>query len=412
MCFSGGKPNADKWKDISLHEWQRALPWLDHGGLALYFLSSMQETRCLNLLPHDVLQQLRQREAANRQRTTDALVELAELTSRLDSAGVRHAILKGFALVPDYCPDPARRTQYDHDILIEDASLPSADLVFRELGYVQKPVKEKQCVVYRPPQTEVRFAGSAQARYSPKLGRALEVHVMLWESAEEKIHIDLPDDFLDRSIPRSWNGLKFPALCDEDCLLFQVLHAFRHILRNWCRLSLFLELSHFLKSRATEDSFWSRYAARIGNIHCARDASYVVLGLAARLFGAPLRPDVERAMKTALSPPLTLWMDLYGVKAAMNQFSRDKSSLFLHREFVPDRQDWRLIRRRRLFPSNPPHRPPAIVFQRGFSQVARRWMETRHALRRLHFHGAALLRYATAYPRWMFLRRLRAAESR
>jgi hypothetical protein len=398
------------WSRFDERKWERALNWLDQGGMALYFRDHLKRTNRINALPAHILAKLDRRSADNHLRAADTARELKMLSKLFATAGVRYAALKGIALLPDYCPDPALRTQYDHDILVSPTSLEGAETILKRAGYRRKNTEEKQYVVYCPPEPEIRFSEHSEARYSPKLGRSIELHLMLWETAEEKIEIDLPDDFLKRSTLRQWQGFEYVALCDEDCLLFQILHAFRHILRNWCRLSQFLEIAYFLKQRSADGAFWHRFAERIDNLRWVPEASLVVLGLARNLFGASIPLQIQDCLTTRLSPALNLWIERYGRRAALSNFNGDKCSLFLHREFVDDSAAWTTIRRRRLFPVRRPHRPPAIVFQRGFSYPGKLWMESVHALRRLKFHAVAGIRYVCEYPRWM-LRRARLAAS-
>jgi Uncharacterised nucleotidyltransferase len=398
------------WQSFDEREWDRSLAWLDQGGLALYFRHHLKRTNGMDVMPDYVRAKLDRRSADNQLRVADTVRELKTLSEAFATAGIRYAFLKGIALTPDYCPDPAVRTQYDHDVLVDPAFLEGAEGVLRKAGYRRKHTAEKQYVVYCPPEPEVRFSENSEARYSPMLGRCIELHLMLWESAEEKIDINLPQDFLQRSTLRRWQDVEYVALCDEDCLLFQILHAFRHILRNWCRLSTFLEIAYFLEQRASDRVFWNGFADRIENLRWVPEASLVVFSLARDLFGASIPQQIQGRLTTRLSPALNLWIQTFGRRSARSNFNGDKCSLFLHREFVEDPVEWTNIRRRRLFPVRRPHRPPAIVFQRGFSYTGRLWMENIHALRRLWFHAAAGLRYAYEYPVWTF-RRARLAGS-
>jgi hypothetical protein len=145
-------------------------------------------------------------------------------------------------------------------------------------------------------------------------------------------------------------------------------------------------------------------------VRWAPEASLVVLTLADQIFGGGMPPHLQDRLKSV--PALGLWVEKYGRDAALSNFHRDKCSLFLHKEFIERPEDWSAIRRRRLFPLQRPHRPPAVVFQRGFSRAGRLWMENVHALKRLGFHGRAGLRYALEYPRWVLWRRLTLAHSR
>ena len=408
------RPELDSpvsWRSFQDKEWEQAFAWLDLSGLALYFLQRMKDSGALHDLPEKVSAELERRSTDNRLRTERILQEFKAIIGGFEQHSVKYAVLKGVSLLPDYCPEMALRTQYDHDVLVAPESLDSARSALEDGGFCPKGAGGGEApLVYRMPEPEMRFSQNSEALYSPLLGRSIELHQMLWERAEERIDVDLSDDFLDRSRLRQWGGIHFIALCDEDCLLFQVLHAFRHILRNWCRLSIFLEIAWFLNRRSSDSTFWRSYLERIESVRWAREATLIVFNLAKQLFGSAIPAQMRESLNTPIAPALHLWIERYGRHAAVSNFQGDKCSLFLHREFVEDPVAWATIRRRRLFPLQRPHRPPAIVFQRGFSALGRVWMEKVHAMRRLRFHGLAGLRYVFEYPRWVVLRRSRLAE--
>ena len=412
LHLSKGETRPASWLSCSPRKWEAALAWLDLSGLAIYFLQRMQSTHRLHLLPDDVAQALERRAAANRIRSEAILGEFRTFIDAFEQTGVKYSVLKGISLLPDYCPEMAFRTQYDHDILVAPESFDGAGRALVGTGFHPRiEVSAEAPLVYRKVDPEIRFSQRSEALYSPRLERSIDLHRRLWEVDEERIHIRLSDDFLDRSHRRLWEGIPFTALCDEDCLLFQILHAFKHILRNWCRLSIFLEISWFLNRRAADSAFWHRFAGRIQNVRWAPEATLLVFMLAERLFGGTIPAPLRDPLRSPLAPALQLWIERYGRHSALSNFHGDKSSLFLHREFVDSPSEWSMVQRRRLFPLHRPHRPPALVFQRGFSALGRIWMEKAHALRRLRFHGFAGLRYVVEYPRWIVLRRLRLADS-
>jgi hypothetical protein len=398
------------WNSFGKREWEHALAWLDLSGLAVYFLDAVSRSNGRDALPSEVRTGLEERAGDNRRRTAGIVQELRLLSDSFTEAGVNYALLKGISLAPDYCPDPALRTQYDHDVLVDASSLKSAEGVLQSLGYRRKNANNTTVLLYRRPDPELRFSKTSEALYSSRFGRSVELHLTLWEEGEEQIRLDLPGDFMDRRQARRWDGVDYMALSDEDCLVFQVLHAFRHILRNWCRLSIFLEIASFLNRRSSDAAFWHRAAQRIQSIRWAPEASLVIFNIADQLFGAQIPGELRTALRTPLSPALNLWIEQYGQRSALSNFRRDKSSLFLHREFVDSPSAWSSIVRRRLFPIQRPHRPPAVVFQRGFSRAGKRWMEWVHALRRARFHALSGLQYFLKYPRWILLRRLRLSE--
>jgi len=395
------------WQSFDERDWERTLNWLDLSGLALYLRQRLEMTNCLSVLPHRVRERLDRCEADNRLRVATMTEELKILNDMFSRAGVEHLVLKGITLFPDYCPDPAIRTQYDHDFLIRLESVQRTEELLQAAGYRRKNSENEHPIVYYRPEPEVRFWADFVGFYSPRLGRSIELHFRLWESAAERIEINLPEDFFERASRRRWQDFEYMSLSVEDILIFQVLHAFRHVLRNWCRLSVFLEIAYFLNQRFSDSWFWKRFADRIDNLRWVPEATVVVFSLAELLFGAAIPPEIKARLTSASFPALALWTERYGRCSALANFRNDKYSLFLHREFVEDQAAWAGIRRQRLFPMHRPHRPPAAVFQRGFSRVEKLWVQGAHALRRLKFHAISALRYACEYPQWALLRRAR-----
>jgi hypothetical protein len=399
------RPEFDIWRFFDEKEWERTLAWLDLSGLTLYFRHRLNATSGSGKLPAHVQDRMDQCQADNRLRTLAIAEELKALTELFAGAGIECVVLKGMTMLPDYCPDLALRTQYDHDLLLRPSSLASAETVLREAGYRRRNTQAAHAIEYHRPEAPIRFAEHWTALYSPRLARCIELHVSLWESADEKIDITLPEDLFQRAGYRRRFDFGYTALSEEDALVFQILHAFRHILENWCRLAVFFEIAYFLDQRCSDRPFWDRFGKRIENLRWLPDATALVFGLAEQLFGASPPPAINLQMESHLSPTLTLWTERYGKQAALANFRNGKYTLFLHREFVDDRAAWANIVRRRLFPLRRPHRPPAVAFQRGFSHLGRLSMEGLHALRRLKFHALSDLRYLWEYPRWMFLRK-------
>jgi Uncharacterised nucleotidyltransferase len=411
LNLTKGEPGPLPWDSFTQREWDFALAWLDLSGLAIYFHERTRSADGLHALPGRVREELEKRRAGNRLRNEAILDEFRTFIGAFEQAGVKYAVLKGISLLPDYCPEMEFRTQYDHDVLVAPESLSAARRVLESAGFHAKIEEGESPLIYRRAEPEIRFSQKSDALYSPRLGRSIDLHQTFWEEGEERIHVSLSNDFLERGQLRCWEGISFRALRDEDSLLFQILHAFKHILRNWCRVSVFLEIAWFVNRRSADFAFWQSFARRIENVRWAREATFIVFTLSEQLFGAVIPAPLRVSLSSPLAPALHLWIERYGQHSAVSNFHDDKCSLFLHREFIDDPSDWAMIRRRRLFPWHRPHRPPAVVFQRGFSALGKMWMEKTHALRRLRFHGLAGLRYALEYPRWIVLRRMRLAES-
>ena len=397
----------DIWRSFDEQAWNKTLDWLDLSGLALYLRQRLETTNGLGMVPSRVRQRLDRCESENRMRAAAMAEELKVLSEIFTGAGIEHIVLKGIALVPDYCPHPAIRTQYDYDFLVRPDATKGTETALRAAGYKRKNSESEHPIVYYRPEPNIRFAADFMGLYSQGLGRSIELHLSLWESSEDRIEIALTKDLFARAVRRRWQDFEYLSLNDEDALVFQVLHAFRHVLRNWCRLSVFLEIAYFLNRRSSDSLFWSRFTARIDNLCWVPEATMVVFGLAELLFGACIPEKIKAQFSSVSFAALALWIERYGRPSALANFRNNKYSLFLHREFVEDPAAWAGIRRQRLFPTRRPHRPPMVVFQRGFS----RWEELRivalHALSRLKFHAISAFGYAWEYPKWLRCRRTR-----
>ncbi len=394
---------ADPFKEFTLREWKGALLWLDRSGLSLYFWNKLRQLGLQDSMPPAVGAALEARFSQNRSRIRLILSEWRYLQALFDSSGVRSVVLKGLAKIPDYCPDPALRVQFDHDWLIDRGSLERVTEVLRLADYQRKNKPQLDRAVYSKKDPPLSHAWNPSDSYDAKLPRSVEFHLDLWDSHNERIPIALPGDLFSRRVPKKWGKDQFFSLNNEDALIFEALHTFRHIIHNWCRLSLLYELAHFLDRHSSNRSFWQSFCTRIeGNLELRR-LSGAVFTLASMMFKVPNAFGEVPAEFFAQTPELQLWVERYGRSSALSNFSEDKFSMFLAREFVEEADGWRHLRRRRLFPLQAPNRLPATTKQDTFAGLTEKYWSGIRFLRRLGFHVRGTLLYAWEYPRWRFL---------
>lgn len=386
---------------FSEHDWDHTYSWLDDGGLALHLLDRLKRAGSEDLLPAAVRAKLRRRLASNRQRLCEMRQEFARLNSYLDEVRIDYAVLKGFSLVPDYCPDAVLRSQYDYDYLVHPRSLAKAQRVLRAEGF--SSIRQS---LYEPAGV-TRFVSqpsglpfSHQDHYSREIPRAVELHLSLWEPNREMIAIEAPLGALDRKRLITWEGLRFPVLADEDVLVFQSLHAFHHLLDYWCRLSCFLEIAYCVARRRSDPSFWNRFLSRLSGCTVLPDAVSLVFSMARMLFEAPVPPGVPQGTSAQRSRNLDLWIQRHGKDWALASYPGSKLSLFVHREFVDDSRSWRTVKWGRLLPF---HRPARVSSARDAtvrSACQAAWSQCHFALARVAFHTRAALGYAWHAHAW------------
>lgn len=381
-------------------DWERTLPWLDDSGLALYLLERVDQRGAHDALPGPIRTRLERNLASNRQRLAAMQREFAFLNGRFEDAGVVFAALKGFTLIPDFCPDASLRLQYDYDYLVSPECESMARRVLGMAGYSHKTHSTGH-----EAEGESQFASapvSLPAKdedfYAAALPRRVELHLGLWEPRGEGVFPGVPGDILDRRRLVEWQSMRFPVLADDDALLSQVLHAFMHMLSYWCRLSCFLEITYFLAQRYSDTSFWDRFRCRVKDCRFLPEISGLVFSMATILFGAPVPDEVTQWSARSLVSPL--WVREYGEPWAMASFPGSKLTLFMHAEFVEDPRVWKNVRRSRLLPLHRPAQVSEVKSDQAAQHMKAKWDQWRFVLGRIKFHLGALLRYPWHLFHW------------
>ena len=389
-------------RTFSRRDWQQTLPWLDDSGLALYLLDRVNRSGSSQTLPDEIESRLRGNLDSNRRRLAEMKEEFASLNRCFEAAGVEFVVLKGFALTPDYCPDAGLRSQYDYDYLVAEGSLAKAQQVLEAVGYskkIQSPGFEKAGASLFAAES-LHLPASDEDFYSGDISRTVELHLSLWEPNRDRIRLETPVDAVDRTTLATWEGLRFPVLADEDALVLQALHAFQHTLDYWCRPSCFLEIAYFIARRCSDSAFWERCRSRLDGRRHLFEIVGLVFAMSASLFQAPVPAEVSVWTTRNLPAALSRWVELYGRNWALARFPGSKLSLFVHCEFVEDRDVRREIRRSRLFPF---HRPAKVV-EPGNPTLSSRalatWDQWKFVWSRLRFHLGGFLGYAWELPRW------------
>lgn len=393
-------------------DWEDTLEWLDHSGIALLFWNRLKELGKERAVPAAIGERLERNLADHRIRVARMVEEFDSINRCLEKANVKYAVLKGFALIPEYCPDIFLRTTYDYDYLVDPESLDCAECALRAAGFLRKEGAEDHPIVYfQNPHGPPSPLGRSDL-YSAALPRTFEMHYRFWDATPVKIPLALRVDPLlgvrlrGPSSLGSLPGLSierpvhFYVLAEEDELIFQVLHVFRHILRNWCRLCSLLDIAHFLKHRAPDIAFWDRFLDRLKYSRPLSEIAGVVFLLTAAVFGAAIPAPVSAQTILNMRRSLVLWVERYGQDSALGNFSDNKFGLFLHHEFIQDDATWRAIQRSCLFPIHRPNRTAHTsdpTLSSGWAARLRQWS---YVGRRLKHHLVTTLQYRLESPRW------------
>lgn len=374
---------------FSARQWKRALPWLDSSGLALYLLNRIEDLNAGDVLPPPVLARLRQNQDDNRERTAALMEQMRVIHQRFFAYGIEFAVLKGYSLVPDYCPLAAVRHQCDLDYLVASDHLDRASHILHGMGYSR---------VRRSPGTFTfsRSTGVLPSRdeiYQPALNYSVELHTSLWENDEVAVLESLPRVLEQRQFHQA-SSVVSPVLAPEDRFIHQCMHVLSHMLQFWIRLAWLYEIASFLRRPSTDAAFWRLVEKRIGGREYVAKAVRLVSLLAARMF------SIETPLLRADDyPSLELWINDYGSRWALHDLPGSKLSLFLFREFMNEEQ-WRRLERRRLLPVHRPHAATQLNAAEPRRSLRAHVAEYFYALQRLRFHAREAVVYLWEKPRW------------
>jgi hypothetical protein len=410
LSFYGETCEANVLRKFSLHDWYRTFNWLDRAGLTLYFLQRLKSEGAAELLPPPVLARFEQNLADNRRRVDYLAAEFGSLNRRFGRAGVNYAAIKGFSLVPTYCPDAFLRAPSDLDYLVDKRSLPLAQRVLEEAGYRLHRFSDIEFKFGRP---SPKIPTVSDDPYSRETQPLVELHLTFWNRKANRVPLNEPEFRLDQTIDHDWQGLCFPVLNDEDAFVLQILHVFQHTVECWIKLGWLLEIGFFLRARLSDTQFWDRVDARMREVPYLAEFAALVMGLTERMFAAPM-PPIAAKWTQCLRPPARLWLENYGRRWAFEEhpydslslFSAAKLALFLHREFIPDPNLRKEITQQRLFPWKRPEQIAVPTVNTAASFLTQRRLQWQFVLRRLIFHLGSSSQYLLEMPRWRELNRL------
>jgi hypothetical protein len=407
------RAQAERLLTFGIREWQRTLGWLDEAGLTLLLWRRLEELGIASLLAAELRVAIERNLRDHQYRIAEMAREFDEINRAFDNAGVKYVALKGFALIPEYCPCASLRTSYDYDYLVHPGELERACRALQAAHYCAQPTTVSEPLEYVHKARPLRSPLSRDDLYSEAFPRSIELHCQFWNPDELRIKLDFQGDVLARRQSRHLTAeqlgieesqpcsvLRFWALCEEDELLFQLLHAFRHILQDWCRLASLLDIARFVARRSSDTAFWERFLGRVRPCPPLREITGVVLSLSAQLFRASLPEVVAAEIIRGMRNATALWVGRYGFESALGNFSRNKFSLLLYREFVGDVSVWETIERRRLFPLHRPNRAARAFTPTLRDRVAADWKQSLYVVRRLRHHVLGAARYRLERLRW------------
>jgi hypothetical protein len=376
---------------------KRLLLWLDQSGLALYFHHRLQREKALDLLSRDLRQALQQRTQQNRLRVHAMLSEFSSLNRSFRNHGVRYAAMKGFTLVPEYCPDPSLRHQTDFDFLIAPECAKDAAAALVSCGYELQESDVSGGMTFGTPLLHI--PSRYDNIYDVPRHRQVDLHIALWHETH-CVSIGAPIDCLDRLQPKNMLGVSFPALARDDMFLLQVFHAFQHLLASWIRLSWLFEIDHFLGTHEQDAALWHSVVDRASGDVKLRRALGLILRLTNQIFPRHLPTILQEWCLAPFPRRAEAWVRQFGVIWAISDLPGNKLTLFVHRDFVNDPNSWRKYLKRRIFPIHLQSSLSSGLHLSLKARVKARVGRCAYALGRVIFHVREMASLAMGTIRW------------
>ena len=410
LSFSGStSDHLNELRGFHRREWERTRTWLHDAGLALYLLQKLKDTNAIDVLPRSVWLRLEENLTANRRRLAYMSQQFNSLNQKFSAAGVKYVAVKGFTLVPQFCPDASLRHQSDFDYLIDSQSLAGAQRVLVNAGYLLYKHSANEFAFLMPAAGMPLVADEQYEEHAP---HAVELRLAFWDFDSHGVFLAEPEFSVENTKTHRWQGLVFRALPEEDAFLLQVIHAFNHLLSGWVRMSWLYEIGYFLNERSTDTLLWEQIERRMGGDARLREMAVVVIELSARFFGA-LCPSKFGIWAGGLRPTVQVWIQNYARTWAfaknrvdqLNLFSASKVVLFLHQQYLPDASARRRRVRMRILPWEHLFRRTRSLATKSSTNFGGRRRQLERVLIRLLFHMTAGLRYLWEVPRWRRLNR-------
>jgi hypothetical protein len=377
----------------------RLLRWLDQSGLALYLLNQLQEHDAWAQVPARFRQALEARLTANQARTQAMLREFARLVESFDRDGVRFVALKGFTLTPAFCPAPHLRHQTDFDFLVAPDSFENAKRVMQSCGYDQQENGRLDEVTFATPLRHI--PSPDDDIYAIPEHREVDLVTTLAQAAHG-VSIGAPIGGLDSAEIRTLHGISFPALPAAEMFCLQVMHAFKHLLGSWVRASWLLEIGYFIDRHYRQDHLWRGVADRMGRDAKRRNAFGLVISLTNGLWSRPIPQALADWCLQSLPPSIELWVAHFGMKTAVADLDGAKLTLFVHREFVDDRNRWNSYLSDRIFPVGRHASIGMVTNTDSGTRIKAKVAQWRHTMRRSIFHAQSIFSLPVDAIRWKY----------
>ncbi|MBF8276032.1 MAG: hypothetical protein HW390_1105 [Candidatus Brocadiaceae bacterium] len=212
-------PNASK------DDWDKLLIALKNQWVSPLLYWKITTRSSTSLLPHHVVEHLRNAFLWSRFRTMQMEKQLSVLLNAFQHAGIDILILKGPALARSVYPDPATRPSSDLDILIKPSQVERAGVLLQELGYLLETKRFMPFLknIYK----DEIFKPTGKTRNL----RGIELHwdLYLLHGTTREVGVE---DLFQRAVALKTPSLTMSILHPIDALMYSAINIRNHLPHN------------------------------------------------------------------------------------------------------------------------------------------------------------------------------------
>jgi hypothetical protein len=288
-CYPPGVGEAEALPALcrAILDWPAFLRLAERHGLGPTLYGSLSE-HARDLVPPDVLAELRGRFEKNQLRVMNCVLELSRITRLLGETGIACCPLKGPLLSQDLFGDIKWRESGDVDLLILPEALHEAERQLLGSGYARtEPSRPLSAREWR--QNMRLFHHSAYIHTVRRV--PVELHWAIFEP-----YLAPPEatrQMAARASQRTYAGFSFQWLRDEDNLIFLLCHGAMH---SWIRLKWLVDVVALARRKPALD--WGQVEADMRGMRLER-ALGQGLWLANQLFDLPVPARAQAALAGA-----------------------------------------------------------------------------------------------------------------
>lgn len=335
--------DTDALQKLSDTEWHSLLRFCELAHLTLP-LAQLPLTD----IPTWVTERLQANLADNALRFERVRATYCEAAHALAQAGVEHIVIKGFTQAPDYVPNPHLRVQSDLDLYCPPEQGPNAQSALEAIGYRSCAAADFVNADHSPPmlrQGAWTWQGNA---FDPDMPLSIELHFCLWNERVSLFSIPESEQFWERRISRTIDGMHYPALHPVDHLGHLALHILRNLfLRDWIVHHVY-ELAFFLDLNARNDAFWRQWKSLHSDSLRAKQT--IAFFHAATWFNCNLHPAVTEQL-LGLHKQQSDWLHYFAWSSLEGIFHSNKDFTWLHLTLIEDSASKLVLLRRLFLPS-------------------------------------------------------------